>query len=157
MTSDLWSASAMAAVSALAVTGELVRVSARVPSACPLLSINTEMSVSCTTLHCWRPMTSSSTAGGSALQNATDVDLLQCHEKLQPWRGDTCPLSHEIPMLPEAQSRRAMTSALAEHVYATLPPHQSPRAQTLPEALATPIPSKKRLARLASFAKVRGP
>jgi hypothetical protein len=152
MTSDLWSASAMAAVSELAVTGELVRVSARVPSACPLLSINTEMSVSCTTLHCWRPMTSSSTAGGSALQNAIDVDLLQCHEKLQPWRGDTCPLSHEIPMLPEAQSRRAMTSTLAGQVYTSLPPHQFPCAQTLPKALAMPIPSQQRLATLARFA-----
>ena len=151
MTSDPSSTSAIAAVSALAVPGELVRVSARVPSAWPLLSINTEMSVSCTTLHCWRPMTSSSTAGGSALQNATDVEL-QSHEKLRPWRGDTCPLFHAIPMLFGAQSRRAMTSALAEHVYATLLPHQSPRAQTLPKALATPIPSKKSLARLASFA-----
>ena len=157
MTSDPSSTSAIAAVSALAVPGELVRVSARVPSAWPLLSINTEMSVSCATLHCWRPMTSSSMAGGSALQNATDVDLLQSHEKLQPWCGDTCPLFHEIPMLFGAQSRRAMTSALAEHVCATLIPHQSPRAQTLPKALATPIPSKKRLARLASFAKARGP
>jgi hypothetical protein len=156
MTSDLWSASAMAAISALAVTGELVRVSARVPSACPLLSINTEMSVSCTTLHCWRPMTSSSTAGGSALQNATDVEL-QSHEELRPWRGDTCPLFHAIPMLFGAQSRRAMTSALAQQVYATLPPHQSPRAQTLPKALAMPIPSEKRLARLASFATAWGP
>jgi hypothetical protein len=152
MISDLSSTSALAVVLALAVTGELVRVHARVPSACPLLSINTEMSVSCTTLHCWLPMTSSSTAGGSALQNATDVDLLQSHEKLQPWRGDTCPLSHEIPMLPEAQSRRAMTSSLAGQVYASLLPHQSPRAQTLPKALAMPIPSEKRLARLVSFA-----
>jgi hypothetical protein len=152
MTSDPSSTSAIAAVLALAVPGELVRVSARVPSAWPLLSISTEMSASCATLHCWRPMTSSSTAGGSALQNATDVDLLQSHEKLQPWCGDTCPLFHEIPMRFGAQSRRAMTSSLDEQVYASLPPHQSPRAQTLPKALAMPIPSEKRLARLASFA-----
>ena len=156
MTSDLSSTSAIAVVSALAVTGELVRVSARVPSAWPLLSINTEMSASCATLHCWRPMTSSSTAGGSALQNATDVEL-QSHEKLRPWRGDTCPLSHEIPMLPEAQSRRSMTSTLAGQVYTSLPPHQFPCAQTLPKALAMPIPSEKRLARLASFAIAWGP
>ena len=104
-------------------------------------------------------MTSSSTAGGSALQNATDVEL-QSHEKHQPRRGDTCPLFHAIPMLFGAQSRRAMTSSPAEQVYATLPPHHSPRDQTLPKALAMPIPSEKRLARLArlaSFATAEGP
>jgi hypothetical protein len=46
MTSDLSSTSAIAVVSALAVTGELEGVSERVPLAWPLLSLNTEISVS---------------------------------------------------------------------------------------------------------------